>query len=329
MKTQRWGILATGNIANNLAPAIQACKGAELLAVASRSQANADDFARKWSVPKAYGSYEELAGDPDVDVVYIATPHNFHYENMKLCLNAGKHILCEKAFTINAAQAEECIQLAREKNLFLMEAMWTRFFPAVRKIRSLLEERVLGEIRVVQADFFLHLPFDAEHRLYNPNLGGGALLDLGIYPISFAVMLLGLPEVISSSSRLGETGVDEVDSLIFCYENCSSAHLSCGLGIEKASEVFILGTQGCIKIPGPFFRPAGFSLQLYGQEAEEHSHPYSGNGYGYEVEEVMQCLEQGKLDSEIMPLDETLDIMRLCDRLRVEWGVVYPEEESS
>ncbi len=329
MKTQRWGILATGNIANDLASAIKDCEGAELLAVASRSQTKADEFAEKWSIPRAYGSYEELVNDPDVDVVYIATPHNFHYENMKLCLSAGKHVLCEKAFTINAQQAEECIQLAREKNLFLMEAMWTRFFPAVRRIREMIEEKVLGEIRFVQADFFHHLPFDAEHRLYNPNLGGGALLDLGIYPVSFAVMLLGLPEVISSSARLGETGVDEVDSLIFCYENCSSAQVSCGLGIEKPREVFILGTKGCIKIPESFFRPARFTLQLYGQEAEEHSYPYPGNGYGYELEEVMQCLAQGKLESEIMPLDETLDIMQLCDRLRAEWGVVYPEEMHS
>ena len=327
MKTQRWGILATGNIANDLAAAIKDCEGAELLAAASRSQTKADTFAEKWSVPRAYDSYEKLVGDPEVDIVYIATPHNFHYEHMKLCLNAGKHVLCEKAFTINAAQAEECIWLARKEGLFLMEAMWTRFFPAVRKIREVIEEGLLGEIRFIQADFFYHLPFDAEHRLYNPNLGGGALLDLGIYPVSFAVMLLGLPEVVSSSARLGQTGVDEIDSMVFCYEDCAIAQLACGVGIQKAREAFILGTKGSIKIPEIFFCPDRFSLQLYGQAPEEYSFPKIGKGYIYEVEEVRRCLERGKQESAIMPLDETLDIIKLCDRLRAEWGVVYPEEK--
>lgn len=323
----RWGIMATGNIAHSLAQTLTELPEAEIVAVGSRSQEQADAFGVKWQIPKRYPSYEMLAADPDVEVVYIATPHNLHYENMLMCLEAGKHVLCEKAFTINAQQAIECVQFARNKNLFLMEAMWMRYFPVMGKIRDWLQEEVLGELRLVQADFCINIPYDPEHRLYNPAIGGGALLDLGIYPLSFASMILGQPQQMLSHAHIGQTEVDELDTILLIYDRGVSASLSCSMRIHKPREAFIVGSRGYIKVPEIFFRPDRVTLHLIGQEPENLYLPFEGNGYNHEVREVHQCLLAGKLESSIMPLDESIKLMQIMDQLRAEWGVLYPEEQ--
>jgi predicted dehydrogenase len=322
-----WGILATGAISNAFAEALSVVEDATLLAVASRTQAKADDFAAHWDVPRSYGSYDDLLRDPDVDIVYIGTPHAFHHENMLACLHADKHVLCEKPLTLNAAQASECIALAREKNLFLMEAMWTRFFPAIDQVRAWLAEGRIGDIRLLQADFCMKMAFDPEGRLYNLALGGGALLDLGVYPLSLASMLLGLPDFdrVTSHAFLGETGVDELDSMTLVYDE-AIAMLGCSFQTHKPREAFIAGTEGFIKIHDIFFKPDRVTLHPNDDDAETLHLPYTGNGYPHEIEEVHRCLREGRRESAIMPLDESIAIMQLMDDLRRQWGVVYPQE---
>ncbi len=321
----RWGILATGGIAHAMAQSLIDSPAAELVAVGSRTQASADAFGDRWNVPHRHASYEALAADPAVDVIYIATPHSHHADNMRLCLEAGKHVLCEKAFTQNAAQAEACIALAREKNLFLMEAMWMRFFPVIEQVREWVAAGRIGDVRLVTADFCIHVPYDPAHRLYAPELAGGALLDLGIYPISFTAMLLGLPDDIQSHAHLAPTGVDELDSLTFIYPE-ASARLTCSMRLKKPNEAFVAGTAGYIKLDETFFCPERATLHPLEGEPETIAAPRASTGYIYEVEEVHACLRAGKTESAIMPLDESLALMRLMDGLRAAWGVRYPGE---
>jgi predicted dehydrogenase len=322
----KWGILGTGNIANRMAEALQSVPEAQMVAVASRTQARADAFGEKWSIPRRYGSYGDLVEDKGVDVVYIASPHSEHAKDMILCLEAGKHVLCEKAFTLNAPQAAACISLAREKRLFLMEAMWMRFFPAMAQVRKWVETGLLGDVRLVQADFCFQMPYDPEHRLYNPLLGGGALLDLGIYPLSLATMVLGLPEEVSGTAHLSDTGVDELDTFTLTYDRGATAALSCSIRIYRPRIAYIVGTKGYAKIHEIFFRPERLTLALNDKEPETTAFPYKGNGFVHEVEEVHKCLDENRLESAIMPLDETLALMKLMDGLRAQWGVVYPGE---
>lgn len=324
----RWGILATGNIANQMAQALTSSKDAEIVAVASRSKESAEAFGKKWNIPNRYATYQALVDDPDVDIVYIATPHNFHYENMQMCLKADKHVLCEKAFTLNATQAEECIDLARQKNLFLMEAMWMRFFPAIVQVRRWLQEGLLGDVRFLQADFCLKIPFDPQHRLYNPHLGGGALLDLGIYPLSFTTMVLGLPNEVRSYAHMSKTGVDELDTMQLIYDRGASASLSCSMRVYQPREAFIVGPRGYIKVHNIFFCPDRLTLHITGQDPQDSSFPIDGNGLIYEVQEVHSCLQAGKTESTIMSLNETLELMKLMDSIRAEWGFQYPEEQN-
>ncbi|MCB0034531.1 MAG: Gfo/Idh/MocA family oxidoreductase [Anaerolineales bacterium] len=326
MQKIRWGIMATGGIAHSLATALQEVEQAQITAVASRTQEKADAFGDQYNIPNRHGSYEALAADPEVDVIYIATPHSHHYDNMKLCLNAGKHVLCEKAFTLDAQQAAECIALAREKKLFLMEAMWMRFFPAISQIRSWLQEGLLGDIRLVQADFCINLPYDPKHRLYNPELGGGALLDLGIYPLSFTTMVLGMPQKTVSHTHLSPTGVDGVDTMMLIYDSGATASLSCSMQINRPKEAYIIGSKGYLKVHDIFFRPDTVTLHLDGDEPVIYEFPFQGNGYPHEVQEVHDCLQAGKLESDIMSLDESLALMKLMDELRAAWGVRYPHE---
>ncbi|GAB4574869.1 MAG: Gfo/Idh/MocA family oxidoreductase [Anaerolineae bacterium] len=326
MERFRWGILATGNISTSMAAALQAMPEAEMIAVGSRSQASADAFGEKWGIPHRYASYEAVAADPEVDVIYIGTPHSHHYENMLMCLEAGKHVLCEKAFTLNARQAQECIDLARRKGLFLMEAMWMRFIPAIAQVRDWVAANQIGDVRLISADFCFPLAYDPAHRLYDPALGGGALLDLGIYPISFTTMLLGLPDQMTGHAHLSPTGVDEMDTFTFVYDSGASAQLSCSMRLAKPQEAIVAGTEGYIRVHEPFFRPDRLTLAIAGQEPQTVTRPFSGNGYAHEVAEVHACLRTGRTESAIMPLDETLALMRLMDDLRADWGVRYPGE---
>lgn len=326
MDKLRWGILGTGNIASQFARGLEALPEHELVGVGSRSQASADRFGEQFDVSHRHASYEALAADAEVDAVYIATPHHLHRDNSILCLEAGKHVLCEKPFTINAAQAEEVIAVARQRGLFLMEAMWTRFFPIMVRLRALLAEGVIGDLLMLQSDFGFRIRFNPEHRLFDPAMGGGATLDVGVYPISLASMLFGAPKEIRSLAHLGQTGVDEQAAMILGYEGGRMALMSTAVRVSTPQEAFLLGSQGQIKIHYQWWYLTHMTISKPGQEDQEIHLPYEGNGYNYEAAEVLDCLNAGKLESDVMLLDETVSIMRTMDTLREQWGLRYPME---
>ena len=321
----RWGILATGRIAGVFARGL-ADAGAELAAVGSRRQETADAFGDQFQVPRRHASYEALAADPEVDVVYVSSPHPMHCENTLLLLEHGKAVLCEKPFTINAAEARRAIVEARRRELFLMEAMWTRFIPAVARVRELIAEGAVGEPRMVQADFGFRAHLNPEGRLFNPDLGGGGLLDIGIYVLSLASMVFGpRPKDVASTAHLGETGVDEQAGMTLRWPGGELAVLSCAVRTSTPGEARIFGTEGSLLLHGPFFKCSTLTLKR-GDEEERLEIPVEGNGYNYQALEVERCLREGRLESETMPLDESLALMELMDRLRAQWGLVYPTE---
>lgn len=321
-----WGIIGTGWIADQFATGLALLPEAELRAVGSRARESADRFADRFGVPRRHASYEALVNDPEVDVVYVATPHSEHKENCLLCLGAGKPVLCEKPFSINAAEAKEVIQLAHEKGLFLMEAMWTRFFPIIVKLRELLAEGTIGDVKMLVADLGFQPEFDPQHRLFAPELGGGSLLDVGVYPVSFASMVFGPPARVASMAQMGETGVDEQAAVILGYDQDQLATLYSSLRTITPAEAILLGTEGQIKVHSQMFRPSKLTLAQSGEEEQIIEMPYPGNGYQYEAVEVMRCLSAGKLESDVMPLDETLSIMETLDQIRAQWGLKYPME---
>jgi predicted dehydrogenase len=322
----RWGILGTGNIAKTFATGLSVLPDAELVAVGSRSTEAAAAFGERFDVPRRHDSYEALASDPQVDVVYVATPHSMHKQNSALCLEAGKAVLCEKPFTLNAAEAAELIGLARERGLFLMEAMWTRFLPAMSRVRQLLADRAIGEPRMLTADFGFRTRVNPQGRLFDPALGGGALLDVGIYPVSLASMVFGTPARVTSMAELGETGVDEQAAIILGYKGGQLALLSTAIRTNTPQVAYIMGTDGMLKIHRQSWRPTTLTLGAAGEEPQLIEEPYTGNGYNYEATEVMRCLREGRTESALMPLDETLAIMRTLDELRGQWGLRYPGE---
>jgi len=323
----RWGILGTGRIAAKFAEGLSALPDAELVAVGSRARDTADAFGEERNVPHRHPSYEKLAQDPDVDVIYVATPHPMHKDNSLLCLENGKAVLCEKPFAINAAEAEAMIRAARERRLFLMEAMWTRFLPTLVKAREWLAAGLIGEPRMVTASFGMRAQFDPESRLFSLALGGGGLLDVGVYAVSFASMVLGSrPAQIASVAQLGETGVDEQAAMVMRYERGQMAVLSCAVRTALVHEASIIGTLGRIALAPPFWRGTTATLFVSGKDDETLELPYEGNGYNCEAAEVMRCLREGKPESDVMPLDESLDIMKMMDAMRAQWGLKYPTE---
>ncbi|HZT42852.1 MAG TPA: Gfo/Idh/MocA family oxidoreductase [Chthonomonadaceae bacterium] len=325
MDTVRWGILGLGRIANDFAIGLQAVPGAQLVAVGSRSKEKAQEFGERYAVPGRYAGYEELAADPNVDIVYVATPHPMHADDAMLCLSAGKAVLCEKPFTLNAAQAEKVIAMARQKKRFLMEGMWTRFYPIMAKIRDLLDDGTIGEPRMVQADFGFRVGWDIESRILNLKLGGGALLDVGVYCISLASMIFGTPSHVTGEAHIGETGVDEQAALTLRYPKGQLATLFVAVRTNTPQAAYIGGTEGCIQIHSPWWCPTAMCVAR-GSQRENVALPRESNGFNYEIAEVMRCLREGKLESDIMPLDETLSIMRTMDTLRTQCGLKYPME---
>jgi predicted dehydrogenase len=321
-----WGILSTGNIARQFARGLRSVPDAELVAVGSRTIESANRFGDMFNVPHRHASYEALANDPDVDVIYIGTPHSLHYENSILCLEAGKAVLCEKPFAINAIEAEAVIKTAQQQNLFLMEAMWTRFIPSVVKLRQLLTDGAIGEVRLFVGDFGFRAEFKPAGRLFNPSLGGGALLDAGVYPLSMASMILGAPAKIISLAHLGETGVDEQEAIILGYDEGRLAIIYSAIRADTPGEAIVIGVKGQIRVHNPIFRPTRLTLSKVGQDDEVMDIPYEGNGYNYQAAEVMRCIRAGKIESETMPHAETLAIMRTMDQIRAQWGLEYPME---
>lgn len=320
------GIIGAGNIAGVMAHTIKKMKGVKLYAVASRQQVKADVFANKYGCKKAYGSYEELVVDKKVDLIYIATPHSEHYENAKLCILNGKPVLCEKAFTANAQQAEELVNLAREKEVFLAEAIWTRYMPMVSTIQQVLGSGVIGEIKTLTANLGYvvgHLP-----RMYDPALCGGSLLDLGIYPLTFAFMMFGNNyERVESSCSYTATGVDEQNSMTFYYPDGKVAILSSSMVSLSDRKGIIYGTKGFAIVENiNNFESITVYDNKY-RKVAEYKCPKQITGYEYEVEACIKAISRGELECVQMPHSETIRMMKLMDELRREWGVVYPYDE--
>ncbi|WP_367825045.1 Gfo/Idh/MocA family protein [Streptomyces sp. LMG1-1-1.1] len=322
----RWGILATGGIAERFTTDLRTLGGAEVVAVASRTEASARAFADRFGIPRAYGEWAGLFADEDVDVVYVATPHHAHRAAAGLALEAGKAVLCEKALTLNAREAAELVALARERGLFLMEAMWMYCNPLIRRLVELVRDGAIGEVRTVQADFGLAGPFDAGHRLRDPAVGGGALLDLGVYPVSFAQLLLGEPSSVQAHALISPEGVDLNTGILLGWDSGASALLSCSLVADTPLTASVTGTLGRIDVPRGFFFPERFTLHRHGAEPEEFTNEDDPHSLRHEAAEVMRCLRAGETESPLVPLDGSLAVMRTLDAVRERVGVRYPSE---
>lgn len=325
----KWGILGCGNIASKFAQGLATLPDAQLWAAGSRSLEKSMTFIQTHGAAHAYGSYEELLANEEVEIVYVATPHNFHYEQVKQCFDAGKHVLCEKPLTINAVQAEELIAIAAEKGLFFMEAMWTRFLPATARVRKWLAKGKIGEVRMFTANFGFHSEWEPESRKFNPDLAGGALLDIGIYPIAYAYMIFGEePVSVSSTAHIGKTSVDNQSAYLFGYENGAFAHLYASYEAESTKDAVIMGTKGQIRLP-LFWKADLAQLTLNGGKTKTYKSRYESTGLQFQAKEAMDCIRKEKTQSDLMPLSETLRILRMMDRLRADWNLSYPGEESN
>lgn len=315
----RWGILGPGAIATQFAQALRALPQARLAAVASRELARAEGFARDFSFERAYGSYEQLVNDPEIDIVYIATPHAFHCEQSLLCLNAGKAVLCEKPLCVSEAEGRLVVEAARRNGRFLMEAMWTRFLPLLATLRELLAEGVIGEVQMLTADFGFPSSPDPQGRLLNPALAGGGLLDVGVYPISLAHLLLGEPQTVSGQAVIGPTGVDVQAAWNFGYSGGRIACGQCSLRAHTPQEATVSGTRGYIRIHSPWWRASALTVHTVDGTQRHIECSYVGNGYGHEAEAAMECMARGELEHPQMTHEESLSVLRSLDRLRKIW----------
>jgi predicted dehydrogenase len=325
----RWGVIGTGTIAAAFVTDLGLLPDADVVAVGSRSQDSVDVFADEFDIARRHPSYQALVEDPDVDVVYVSTPHTGHFPAAMLAIEAGKAVLCEKPFTLNAAEAADLIAAARQRGVFLMEAMWTRFLPHVVRIRELLAEGTLGEIRTVLADHGALFPHDPQHRMFNPELGGGALLDLGIYPVSFASMVLGSPSRVTAVSTPASTGVDAQTSMLLEHDGGQHAVLTTTLGARTPNRAAIAGTLARIEVDATWYAPTTFTVvAVDGTVVERYDEVHEGGGLRHQAAEVALCLDDGRLESAVMPLDESVAIMETLDEVRRQIGLVYPSERS-
>jgi predicted dehydrogenase len=320
-----WGIIATGKIAGAFASGLQELPDATLLGVASRSQESADRFGNQYHIPRRYDSYEALVEDPDIEVIYIGTPHPVHYENTLLCLKAGKHVVCEKPLAMNGRQVRTMIETARANNVFLMEAMWMWFIPALRHAKALIADGAIGTPHVLMADFGFAAPFDPQGRHFDPALGGGALIDIGIYPLALALYLFGKPSAVTGKAVMGQTGVDEVMTATLEYADGKMANLTATLRASTPCEAVIAGSKGNLRIHRQFWHSEKLTLEVDGH-SQNIDIPMQGNGYNYEAAEAMGCIRAGVVESPIMPWQASLDLMEMMDTLREQWGLVYPGE---
>jgi len=321
----RWGVVGPGAIATGFAEAMQQTDGGTIVAVASRSAERALAFGDRFAIPTRYGDYEALAADPDVDVVYVATPQSRHEPDTLTLLRAGKHVLCEKPFALNARQGNRMVAEARERGLFLMEAIWSRYLPAYRSLVDVIADGRIGEPLLVEADFGFRRPLEPAHRLFDLALGGGALLDLGIYPIQLCSLVLGSPDHVVADGVVGVTGVDEVNAAVLHYPGERLGVIKSAIRLGMSCTARISGTDGWIDLPAFMHCPS--SLTVTSSDGSERlDASYEGNGLRFEIEEVHRCLSEGLVESPIMPLDETLELAATLDDIRAQLGVVYPGE---
>lgn len=322
MKKIKWGILGLGKIAGKFATALKDVEGAELYALASRSQTKAENFAKEHAATKFFSSYETMLADEALDVVYIATPHVFHYEHTLLCIDHKKAVLCEKPFAINKEKVEKMIAKAKKENVFLMEAMWTQFLPHFKYVIDLIESEKYGKIKNLKADFGFPAPVDLDKRLYNKNLGGGSLLDIGIYPVFMAMSALGIPENIEASAQFSETGIDTECDMVFEYKNGVEAELGSSIVKQTPTAAVIEFEKATLTLHTRFHEPTSITIQTpKGEETKEFK--VDSNGYNFEAEHVQKMLHEGKTESTEMSFKNSLQLIDLLDKVRTKIGLEY------
>ncbi len=326
MKKIKWGILGAGKIARKFAADLAFVEDAELIAIGAREKSFAELFASEFSIPKAYGSYEALVQDPTIDVIYIATPHGFHYEHAMLCLRYKKAVLCEKAFALNSRQAKEMIAFAKEQGVFIMEAFWTKFLPHYKLVKKMIAEGKVGTIQSVIAEFGFKPTPPIAQRMYDPLLGGGSLLDIGLYPVFLVLDLLGKPDSIEATMTAAHTGVDAQCAIQFKYNNGKLAQLFSSFTSNMATGADINGDEGRIRLTHRFHGPAT-SFEYYPTTVDTKQlievEPIKGTGYNYEARHVTECLQQGLLESSMMKHSDTLLLMETLDAIREKAGIHY------
>ena len=324
-KTYNWAILGCGKIARKFAGDLKTLPNARLYAAASRSLENAQNFATELGFERAYGSYEEMVNDPSVDVVYIASPHSRHLEHTLLCLNHKKAVLCEKAFAINSKEVSQMIETARKNNTFLMEAFWTMFQPSFQKAMEIISSGVLGALKMVHSDFAFNAEYNPEKRLYNVELGGGSLLDIGIYPIFMTLMTLGKPVEIKTLASFCPTGAEESILMSFMYPGGEIASLVSSFASYSSTQTEFSCEQGFIRLNRRFYCPTTITYWKNGEEEKTITFE-KGIGFGYEMEatHVMECLDAGKIESDLMPLSLSADLMEIMDRVRKDAWIEFP-----
>jgi predicted dehydrogenase len=323
MSTVRWGVIGPGAIAVGFADAMQMVDGGEIVAVASRSRKRADAYAGRYGVARRYDDYAALAQDPEVDVVYVATPQSRHADDALLMLEAGKHVLCEKPFALDEGQAQRMVEAARAQSLFLMEAIWSRFLPAYRSLVDVVGSGRIGEPMLVDADFGFRRDFDPDHRLFRADLGGGGLLDLGIYPLQLCTLLLGPAEHVAAEGILCETGVDEQVAAVTRHVGGRLGVIKAALRINMTCTARVAGSDGIVEIPALMHCPNSIRV-LTPSGIDEIDASYEGNGLRFEIHEVHRCLSEGRTESDVMPLSETLALANTLDEIRRQIGLVFP-----
>lgn len=324
MKKYNWGIIGPGKIAGKFATALSRMPNCELIAIASRDIERAKVFAEKFQAKKYYDSYETMAADPEIDIVYIASPHTFHHRHALACLNNKKAVLCEKPLSVNYQSTLEMVTLARKNNVFLMEAMWTRFLPFMKKTLAIVEKGEIGEVKFVRSDFGFSLPFNPDSRIYDMKLGGGALLDIGVYPLFLALQLLGEPTEIKSFAHYAASGSDETISVMLSYDNNTMATIFSTVAASTPIIAEITGTKGSITIQSPWYKSSALILQK-NNERKEIQLPYGDNGFEFEIEEVISCLDNNLTETPKLPLNFSLlmskVVNQICDQCKLKYEV--------
>ncbi len=324
----RWGILGTGNIAHKFADALRYVEDSELYAVGSRNIESAKKFASEFGVSKAFGSYEEAAQEKNVDVIYVATPHNLHLENTLMCLEKNKHVLCEKPFGVNGKEVRRMIAKAKEKNLFLMEALWSRFLPNIIKTKGMIESGEIGKVRLLTAYFSFNSVNGPEHRQFNKDLCGGSLLDIGIYNIFLSLFLLGKPKEIFASAGFVKTKVDGSCSVTFKYDNEALAVTFSSFLANTPVVAEVHGEKGKIFLEDKWFCPTNIRLTDSKGNEKLISFDFKGNGYNYEADEVVNCIRSGKTQSSLMSWDASIELIDTLDSIREKCGLAYPKHDN-
>ena len=326
MEIIRWGILGCGRIARKFVADLSLVQDARLTALGARRLEDAQTFAKEFPAPHVHGSYEDLVTDPEVDVIYVATPHALHHEHTLLCLKHGKAVLCEKAFALNLRQAQEMVNVSKKSGVFLMEALWSKFLPQFQKMQELITSGELGEIRNVLVDFGFIPQAPIPPRLYDPALGGGSLLDIGIYNVFLVLSVLGRPDTIEASMTPSPEGVDQQCAALFKYQNGAMAQLFSSLTSNLGTEADIGGTKNRMRLTSRFYAPSAKIELFSGREETKQTIPVqkeSGSGYQYEARHVGDCLRKGLIESPVMTHADSLLIMETMDRIRSAAGIHY------